>query len=388
MGLTRRRQHTLSLLMLVVTLALPTPPAYTPAAADQNVATLYGYDALGRQTLVTQTGILTGTFNAASQQFSAVATRTTGTAYDAAGRPLTTTQNLVGSGVFDPAHPDQNVRTARQYDAAGNTLWQVDALNRWTNTHYDADNRPVTTTVNYENGDPTSVSPANRGWTDGSDTDLFAVTRYNADGSVTQRIDNAVPGTSFTAAAPITDRVTQYGYDGQGRAVTTTVNLAPGVVRPDLNRTTVTAYDAASGRALGQQDALGRWTSTGYDALGQATSSVRDCTTGVFFALRVATGCAAYNPLVPDQNLSTGTQDDALGRAYQSTDARGFLTQTRYDGVGRAIAVTQNYSPTLPARADANVTTATGYDALGRTVVTTDAVGAPMTYGYNGLRPS
>jgi len=362
-----------------------TPPAYAATAPDANVATFYGYDALGHQTLVTQTGILTGTFNAATRQFSAVTTRTTGTAYDAAGRPLTTTQNLVGSGVFDPAHPDQNVRTARQYDAAGNTLWQVDALNRWTATGYDADNRPVTTTVNFENGDPTSVSPANTGWTDGSDTDLLTVTRYNADGSVNQRIDNAVPGTSFTAAAPITDRVTQYGYDGQGRAVTTTVNLAPGLARPDLNRTTVTAYDAASGRTLGQQDALGRWTSTGYDALGQATSSVRDCTTGVFFALRVATGCAAYNTLVPDQNLTTGTAYDALGRAYQSTDARGFMTQTRYDGVGRAVAVTQNYTPTLPARADANVSTGTAYDALGRTTVTTDAVGTPTTYSYNGL---
>jgi len=368
----------------IVTLSA-TPPAYAATAPDANVGTFYGYDVLGHQILVTQTGILTGTFNAATQQFNGTTTRTTGTAYDGAGRPLTTTQNLGGAGVSNAASPDQNVQTVTQYDAAGNVTWQRDALGRWTATSYDGDNRPVTTTVNYENGDPTSVSPANTGWTDGSDTDLLAVTRYNADGSVNQRIDNAVPGTTFTAAAPITDRVTQYGYDGQGRAVTTTVNLAPGLVRPDLNRTTVTAYDAASGRALGQQDALGRWTSTGYDALGQATSSVRDCTTGVFFALRVATGCAAYTTLVPDQNLSTGTQYDALGRAYQSTDARGFLTQTAYDGLGRAVAVTQNYTPTLPARADANVTTATAYDAVGRTTVTTDAVGAPTTYSYNGL---
>jgi len=363
-----------------------TPPAYTAAMPDQNVATFYGYDLLGQQTLVTQTGILTGTFNAATQQFSAVATRTTGTAYDAVGRPLTTTQNLVGNGVFDPARPDQNVGTARQYDAAGNTLWQVDALNRWTTTGYDADNRPVTTTVNFENGDPTTVDPANRGWTDGSDSDLMSLTRYNADGSVTQRIDNYVPGTTFTASAPLTDRVTLFGYDGQGRALTSTVTYDPPTLglRADTNRTTVTAYDAR-GRAVGQQDPLGRWASTGYDALGQATRSVRDCTTGGVFPIRTATGCAAYSTLLPDQNLSTGTQYDALGRASQSTDARGLLTQTRYDGVGRAIAVTQNYRPTVPASADTNVSTGTAYDALGRTTVTTDAVGSPTTYAYNGL---
>src|SRR5207244_2713908 len=101
-----------------------------------------------------------------------------------------------------------------------------------------------------------------------------AVTRYRPDSSIAQTIANDVDGV-FTASAPITDRITQYAYDGQGRVITTTVNYDPATLgsRNDTNRTTATAYDPVTGLALGSRDALARWTSDQYDPLGRVRAS-------------------------------------------------------------------------------------------------------------------
>jgi YD repeat-containing protein len=74
--------------------ALPaTPPAYSPTQPDTNVATFYGYDGLGRATLVTETGILSGSFNPSTLQFSTTTARVTRTEYDELSRPVTVTLN-------------------------------------------------------------------------------------------------------------------------------------------------------------------------------------------------------------------------------------------------------------------------------------------------------
>jgi len=359
------------------------PPAFTPAQPDQNVATFYGYDGLGRETLVTQTGILAGTFSAATRTFGDATTRTTRTEYDAQDNPVTTTLNYrpdLPVGAF----PDVNAQTLTQYDPQGNVRGQRDALGRWTYIQYDQLNRPVTTTVNYENGDPTTVDPANTSWTDGHDTDLVRVVRYRPDSNVSQEIDNYVAGV-FTASAPITDRVTQYGYDGQGRAITTTVNVDPATLgtRTDTNRTTVAAYDPVTGRFVGQRDTLGRWTSEQYDQLGRETGTVANCRDAS--GNPIAQGCAPFDPTTPDRNVTTGTRYDALGRAVESVDALGHVTYTTYDGLDQAATVTANDVPGGPVNADTNVTTSYGYDPLGHTTVVTDGVGATTSYGYNGL---
>jgi YD repeat-containing protein len=355
-----------------------TPPAYSPSQTDANVATLYGYDGLGRTQLVTQTGILTGTFNLANRTFSAATTRATRYDYDSLGRLATTTLNYVpgaGSG------PGVNVVTQTKYDNQGNVTWQQDALGRWTETLYDALNRPYETIQNYENGNPTTVDPANQGWTDGHDTDIIHYTRYNPDGTTNQSIANYVNGL-FTATQPITDTITQDQYDQLGRLTTTVQNYDPPTLglRTDTNRTSTTQYDPVTGLAVGEQDPLGRWTSTLYDQLARADQTIQNCTDAN--GNPVATGCAAFDPAHPDRNVATTTGYDALGRPYQSIDALGHVTQTSYDGLGRTIAVTANCTdangtPSLTgcaaysaAHPDRNVTTKTGHDGLGRTVST------------------
>jgi len=355
----------------------PVYQAFAPAQPDRNVATLYGYDALGRQTLVTQTGILTGTFNAATRQFSLATTRTTRTEYDALSRPVTTTLDYQPGQPVNTL-PDVNVQSLRQYDAQGNVIGRRDALGRWTVTGYDALNRPVTTTVDDVTGNPL---------TGGVDTDIVRVTRYNPDGTTAQQIDNYVTG-QFSAAAPITDRVTGYGYDALGRLVTTTVNLdinPADAGRTDVNRVSVTAYNGLS-QPVGRRDSLGRWTATGYDALGRVTTTIGNCADGNGTPVNPATGaCAAFNAGSPDRNVPAGTRYDALGRAFESVDALGHVAHSAYDGLGQTVAITQNYVAGGAATSDTNVGSATAYDALGRATGATDAAGASTSSGYDAL---
>ena len=363
----------------------PFSQPFTPARPDQDVATLYGYDGLGRQTLVTQTGVLTGSvvLSGTTPLWSAATTRTTRTDYDTLGRPVTTT---LGYQPGLPANtlPDVNVQSLVAYDNAGNVVGRRDPLGRWTITGYDALNRPVTTTVNYEDGNPTTVTQP---WAnpDNSDTDLIGVTRYTPDGSVAGRVDNYVAPGMFSASQPITNRLTQYTYDPLGRLTVTTVNADPNDAGPALNRTTTTAYDPL-GRVAGTRDVLGRWTATAYDGLGRSVATTQNCADGSGTPVNPATGsCAAFDPRSPDRNVTTTTGYDALGRTVAVTDALGHVGQTAYDGLGRSIATTGNAVAGAPAGADTNVGASTGYDALGRTVVTTDALGAATFNGYDGL---
>jgi YD repeat-containing protein len=352
------------------------PPAYSPAAPDRNVATFYGYDGLGNSAFVTETGILTGTFNTTTLQFSDVTTRTTRTEYDTLSRPITVTLNYQ-PGLSPSA--DRNVQLLSRYDAAGNVTWQRDALGRWTKFDYDALNRPITVTLDYENGNPLTVDVANQGWTDGSDTDIISVTRYDAGGQLERTIDNYVDG-AFTATQPITDQITLFQYDALSRVVTTTLNYDPPTLgtRTDTNRVSVSAYDPSTMRPVGQRDALGRWVSMQYDLLGRVATTIQNCIGG--------SAPASCGAMTADANVPTTTHYDELGRPFETVDALGHVTQTLYDFVGRPLVTIQNYvAPGAPTTAITNVTTLTDYDGLGRATAMTDALGDVTLNDYNDL---
>ena len=361
-----------------------TPPAFDPATPDQNVATLYGYDQLDRTVLVTQTGILDGSFDPLDRTFDAATTRVTHTEYDKLSRPVTVTQNYQPGEPINTL-PDVNVQTLTYYDGAGNVTWRRDALGRWTHTHYDAVNRPITTIRNYENGDPLTVDAANQSWTDGNDTDLITVMNYDDAGRVDRTVANYVDGT-FTATEPITDRVTLTAYDGLSRMVQTTTNHDPSQSsRTDTNRVQTTSYDATTGQVLGHQDTLGRWMRYRYDGLGRVQDTIANYVDG------------NYDPTATDADLVTRTYFDTLGRVdrtivnavndlYDPTATdEDITTRTTYDGVGRVIATTANYVDGGPTDTQTNVTTTTTYDGLGRIVTTADATGATTAMGYDGL---
>ena len=369
---------------------LPTTlPTFSASRPDANLVTLYGYDGLGRTTLVTNTAILTGTFNKTTKLWSGTTTRTTRTEYDLLSRPITVTQNYrPGAGT---TLPDVNIQTSTYYDGAGNVIWQRDPLGRWTRTEYDALSRPVTTTVNYENGNPATVNtvPTNNWtWTDGTDTDIKTVMVYDsATQRVAKRIQNYQDGsfdTGLVTTLPITDRITIPTYDGFGRVLTTTMNVTTS--NPTLSGTNLTqrtAFDSTNGRVTGTRDALGIWSSPQYDALGRTLGQIQNCVDG---GVPGPLSCDAWSSSYPDRNLASPTTIyDARWRPISRTDALGRVTRTTYDKLGRVVSMIQNYQSGQAASATVNVQTTTTYNGLGQVVSTTDAVGAVTTMTYNGL---
>jgi len=350
----------------------PLIPVFSAAQPDRNVATFYGYDGLGRTTLVTETGILTGTFDLTTLTFSNATTRVTRTEYDELSRPITTILNY-RPGV--PTTADTNLQILTQYDNAGNVVGQRDAYGRWTYITYDVLNRPIRTIQNYEDGNPL---------TGARDTDLITETRYDAVGRIERQIINVVAGV-FTATEPITDRVTLLQYDGLGRTITTTLNLDPPTLgtRNDTNRVQLNAYDPISGRMLGQRDSLGRWVSQQYDVLGRVQATIQNCRD--IAGNPIATTCAAFVTANPDRNLRTQTGFDALGRVDATTDPLSVVSRFQFDGLGRTITTIQNYVSGGAVDAETNVTTSTTYDVLARAVTVTDAAGKISRMQYNGL---
>jgi RHS repeat-associated protein len=348
---------------------------------DQNVATQYAYDGLGRTTLVTETGILDGAFDPTTRTFSGATTRATRTEYDAQSRPITVTLNYQPGAL---PGPDVNVQTLTQYDPAGNVIGQRDALGRWTVTDYDALNRPITVTLNYENGNPLTVEAGNTSWATITDTDLIQVTAYTTDGQVASTIDNYIDGV-YSASEPDRDRKTVYVYDALGRQTQLIRNYVdgnPATGSSDTDLVTRTVYDAL-GRVQATTDPLGQYTSQVYDALGRVERTIQNCRDSG--GTPVATGCAAFNPSRPDRNVPVSIDYDVLGRSFQSTDALNHVTRQSYDRLGRVVSTTRNYVSGGAVDSDTNVTSSQTYDALGRVVVNTDPLGVETSATYDGL---
>ena len=248
-------------------------------------------------------------------------------------------------------------------------------------TAYDALNRPITVTLNYENGDPLTVDAANQDWATITDTDLVQVTRYTADGQVAEVIEHYVDGV-FDPADPVHDRRTTYAYDELGRLERTITNEEdgdPATGGTATDQVSATAYDSA-GRLQGRQDPLARWVSQQYDGLSRVSATIQNCRDAA--GNPVVTGCAGQTA---ERNVRQQTRYDGLSRVLESEDALGTVTRMTYDGVGRTVTTTRNYVAGGPSDSATNVTTETAYNGLGWTTVVTDALGAATQSEHDAL---
>jgi YD repeat-containing protein len=313
-----------------------------------NLNTFYGYDASGRQVLVTNT---LGLANH--------------TAYDPlTGRPLTTTTNYA-DGVFNPAQPDEDVAQGTEYDVHGNPDIRRDAAGRATRTWYDALNRAISMTTNYLPGQSQNYlgqynlvttygydEVGNRAWV----TDTLGhvtLTQYDALNRAVTMTQNVLAGQPANYLGQY-NLLTTYEYDALGRQVAT--------IDP-LNRRTHVAFDQV-GRTIAQFDPLEQRTTYAYDVLGNRTV-ITDATNHVTrFEYDTLNRLITTTRTLNSNPIREVTHYDALGNRVVTLDARGQATTYGYDTLGRTIAIT-----------DANLHVTTfAYDALGRRTAQTDAL--------------
>ncbi|WP_195763584.1 DUF4214 domain-containing protein, partial [Duganella guangzhouensis] len=287
------------------------------------------YDAVGRALISTTYAIAVGskfvsitdyTVEKAISLLSLAGTaHVTNRSYDAQG-------NL--STVTDP----EGFSESYTYDALGNKLSYKNQLsNEWKYT-YDAGGRMLSTTAPavmvYANGATKTDS--------GKSLNLVTLQSYDALGNMISRSEGGGSGTTHT---------TSYGYDLQGRQITT--------ILPEN-----TVYDGnVSADADGRTEAkVKRTINVSYDALGNAVESL-------------------------DSGNTSFKVYDKLGRVLYDIDALGFVTAYARNGFGEVTTLTRyakqldettlgrlkaTHSLSTPTSSPDDRSITTSYDALGR----------------------
>ena len=168
----------------------------------------------------------------------------THTDYDEANRPQTVVQNFVGTGAYDPAYPNQNIRTEITYDDKGRKGTTTDPLGHVTKYIYNDAGQLVKVTANQDEGK--------------SQTDYNIVTEYDYDALGRQvKVTDAL------------ERVTLTAYDDLGHVLKVTRNYLDGqplqnfeVSGDRFNVITTYFYDAS-----GNQIAVKRYIKCGHPHL-------------------------------------------------------------------------------------------------------------------------
>ena len=405
-----------------------TPPVFNPTYPYRNVITDYYYDEAGNQIAVVDTlGVVTRTY------------------YDVANRPEYVVQNLQGQGiyvttppVYNPAYPDENVRTQTVYDDAGQAIATIDTLERITRTYYDGLGRARYVVRNLT-GQAISVPTPPAYNPTYPDQNVRTETIYDASGNAIATIDNA--GTITRSYYDAVHRVRHVTQNLIGQDVSNPTPPAFNPTYPDRNVTSETQYNGA-GSVIRTVDPIGGVTHTCYDGQQRVVKSIENPS--------VTSPCGSYTPS-PDTDrdiITLATYDDAgnrktvtdpngkattyaydavyrltsetdplshmtsfsydvVGNRTSSTDARNIVTRFEYDALGRLTAVVENYKSGQPADAQTNVRTEYGYDGrgnrrtitdarshattftyddLGRLATESDALSHTTTYGYDGAR--
>jgi YD repeat-containing protein len=427
-------------------------------------ATLYYYDANGRVIytvkLVHLLGVLTAVvsetrYDAAGRVTADVAygqglppttvggAATTGSIAQALAAAETATTTRVTQYVYDNAgervatvDPDGNV-TFAFYDGDGRLVLAVDATGDATGYMYDGLGHLVqkaayATTVDatgwLANGEVTTDVTGATPWSD-STNDRVTLMTYDNQGrlsSVTHdTTDSSAYGDTLTytydrasrvvqaddadLSGTVSDRVTRYYYDNDGRVVGTidanghlrtqtydaagrlaqtmayataidptlssSAPLASLIPTTSGNDRITTQYYDTFGNVIGVLDAAGYFTQFTYDADGRQLTSTR---------YAVAVPGSDRNSFVAVESALTGAssqvvsnQYDSFGDLISTENAEGTVTLRDYDDMGRVVRTTEA-SGTSDAR-----TTEVAYDALGNVVAITDGLGQVTAYTYD-----
>ena len=309
--------------------------------------------------------------NRVSQQTNAEGTLTT-YVYDNVGNRVTTTL-AVGqpevraiNGRFD--RQGRLIGALTPQGAAlltgGQTQAQIDAI--WVQcglTHaYDAAGRRISTVD--QNG-------------------LKTLFFYNVDGQLTHTVNalGEVQERQYNALGQLTatiaygTRIATTGLTG-GLVTAALTTAVAGVASATKDRKVSLTYNV-TGTVATSSDALGNVGSSAYNAFGEETSHVTALGAGL-----TRTDSSAYDR----RGLQTGSVADvggiaaaaaatydAFGRQLTATDAIGNVTRQAFDRLGRVVQTTDG----------AGSVRASSYDAFDRTLTQTDALGQVTTYVYS-----
>ena len=284
--------------------------------------TYYRYDALGRRTHVINANF-EGTYDP-EEPASTYADYLTTTEYDLLGNVVSTTNALGDTTTYeydalgrlmketlpDPdgaGEPLESPVTTYKYDAGGNLVGVIDALENETNYEYDALGRLTKEIL----PDPDVVQGSNR------PTTYYG---YDVLGNLTAVTD------ALGSELGDPDHTTRYRYDALGRQTHVIDALCSDPTAAEPDHTVLTAYDAV-GNVTSVTDQLGRTTDYEYDALGRLTKETLPDPDDLEGTNRPVTSYE-YDAL---GNLIAVT--DALGNVLGATG--GHTTYYRYDNLGR-----------------------------------------------------
>lgn len=267
------------------------------------------------------------------------------------------------------------------YDSANRLVKTVDAMGTVTMTVYDGASRAVST-VRYASpiataglgNAPTasSIAPATSG------TDRTQRSIYDKDGLLLATLDAEGYLTEF-----IYDRTGRLTRSTAYATATATQHRASGTLtqlRPSSNAADATTHFLLNGKGqiVGQIDPEGYLIENVYDANGNLTQSIRYAsrvTPSAIAALTAASTVANVRPAANPADRAMTRTYDLLNRATQEINAESTATQFTYDTVGRLVATTRAAS-TADVRA-----LLVRYDQLSRLTGELSAEGAALLTG-------
>ncbi|MFF3624934.1 LamG-like jellyroll fold domain-containing protein [Streptomyces sp. NPDC002467] len=341
--------------------------------AAGNEAT-YGYDALGRINRETDPAgnVVTYGYTSRGQLAEKVLKNWTGdpsgqtrdlvvtsNAYDPAGRLASTTDPMGATTDFTYFDDGLKAKTTakavtqadgskrdivledNQYDGAGYLTSQTTGGGRTT----------VTSTVD-------ATGRTTRSVLDPNGLNRITTTAYDADNRVTESTE------SIDASGKKLATTNDYDTAGNLKKSTITDGTA--------TRTTSATFDQR-GLALTQVSPRGNTTTNRYDALGRLVETTAP-------QVQAEENGAAASAVTP----KTLTGYNTFSEATETRDARGMVTRTETDKLGRPVAVTlPDYTP--PGGTKITAVARTTYDQLGRSTSRTDPLGRATYFDYDQL---
>ncbi len=280
------------------------------------------------------------------------------------------------------------------YDPVGRMAEHTNAMGRTTRYTYHDDGllaQKVRVGFRDADGSTRDIVLTERAY----DTAGNLVRETTGNGTVTtvQEIDAAGRTTAVVLDPGGLARRTSYTYDEGGAVLTETLAGAGGdrtetvtyerdITGAWTSRTIENgAKDLTSTRTLDERGLVLSATSPGgatteytYDALGRLTTTQSPTVT-----------VEQWNTEAATARPTTALGYNTFGETTHEENARGQVTSTTYDGVGRPVTTTlPDYTPPNSSTALTSTLTNT-YDSAGRLASETDALGGVTSYGYDQL---